>query len=319
VIPCARIDFLQQTLLSLANQTRKNFTVYIGDDATPADVESIVNRFKQEVDIHYYRFSEKLGNSDLVAQWERCVQLTRGEPWIWLFSDDDVADAECVESFYKTIEQFGTRYAVMRFNSVVIDTEGKVKRICAPYPLIEHPMAFAYHRLMFDRQSFAQNYVFLRDAYERSGGFVKFPAAWGSDDASWIEFAGEAGILAIEGPLVRWRMSGINVSRPSRETKRKKNEASIMFLSWLRTKFANTRLDRVELDSSVLMEASKRWLVQRFVQDSAGKLYWDFLHWARQMHGLYQDGLSNGVKRMLKVQLKIVWNNLRKRWREGSG
>jgi glycosyltransferase involved in cell wall biosynthesis len=303
---------LEQTLCSFANQTCKDFTIYIGDDATPADVEGIVDKFKEEIDIRYFRFPKRLGNSDLVAHWERCVQLARSERWIWLFSDDDVADAECVESFYKTIEEFGTTYSVLRFNSVVIGSDGKVKRICPPHPRVEHPMLFAYHRLMSDRYSYAQDHIFLRDAYETHGGFVTFPAAWGTDDASWIEFAGESGIFTVQGPLVRWRMSSISGSSPRLETRRKKIEANILFLKWLEQKFSQTRVDRLELDARVLIEVSKRWLVSQFVQQSARRLYWDFPHWVREMDGLYHDGLWNNVKRIIKVEAKILWRMLRR-------
>ena len=43
------------------------------------------------------------GGHDLVAQWNRCIQLTQNEPWLWLFSDDDIMGPRCVEYFFNTI------------------------------------------------------------------------------------------------------------------------------------------------------------------------------------------------------------------------
>ena len=46
-----------------------------------------------------------MGKKDLIAQWERCIQLSNDEPWIWVFSDDDIADSGCVDAFYSIIDK----------------------------------------------------------------------------------------------------------------------------------------------------------------------------------------------------------------------
>lgn len=85
VIPAYKIDFFDSVLKSLANQTNKNFTIYVGIDASKSDFESIIDRYSNSLDIVFKRFEENLGGKDLVAQWTRCIELTHGEPWIWLF------------------------------------------------------------------------------------------------------------------------------------------------------------------------------------------------------------------------------------------
>ena len=90
VIPAYKATFLPAALDSIAAQTCQNFTLYIGDDNSPHNLENIVNRYKDEINLVYHRFDANLGGNDLVAQWERCISLTQGEPYIWLFSDDDV-------------------------------------------------------------------------------------------------------------------------------------------------------------------------------------------------------------------------------------
>lgn len=42
-----------------------------------------------------------MGSKSLTKQWERSIDLST-EEWIWLFSDDDIVDADCVDNFYKT-------------------------------------------------------------------------------------------------------------------------------------------------------------------------------------------------------------------------
>ena len=52
--------------------------------------------------------------------------------------------------------------------------------------------------------SAACEYVFSRDIYRKAGGFVKFPLAWCSDDATWTKFADCAGesLLCLESSFV---------------------------------------------------------------------------------------------------------------------
>ena len=53
IIPAYKENFLFETLQSLANQTNKDFNVYVGDDCSPYDLQSIVSRFEDRLDIHY--------------------------------------------------------------------------------------------------------------------------------------------------------------------------------------------------------------------------------------------------------------------------
>lgn len=121
VIPAYKEAYFHQALQSLANQTSKNFTVYIGDDASPFDLKSIADHFSQDLNISYTKFEKNTGARNLVNQWKRCIALSKNEKWLWLFSDDDIADPSCVENFYKILDQNQDRFDVYRFNTCVID------------------------------------------------------------------------------------------------------------------------------------------------------------------------------------------------------
>lgn len=97
VIPAYKGRFLKETLDSIAVQAHKDeFVLYIGDDASPERLDKIVESYQNKVNLVYHRFSENMGGKDLVAHWERCIQLS-AEPFIWLFSDDDLMPADGVE------------------------------------------------------------------------------------------------------------------------------------------------------------------------------------------------------------------------------
>src|SRR5687768_6055275 len=104
IIPAYKKQFLEKALESIARQSEKKYRVYIGDDNSPQDLKSVVDKFSSSVDINYHRYPTNLGRSNLVAHWERCIELSTNEPWLWLFSDDDMMSDNCVGEFYRALE-----------------------------------------------------------------------------------------------------------------------------------------------------------------------------------------------------------------------
>jgi len=80
IIPAYKEPFLYEALESLARQDDLRFKVYVGDDASPANLKEIVDQFTDRLDISYHRFSENLGGTSLAQQWNRCVRMS-AEPW----------------------------------------------------------------------------------------------------------------------------------------------------------------------------------------------------------------------------------------------
>ena len=198
VIPAYKGRFLKETLDSIAVQAHKDeFVLYIGDDASPERLDKIVESYQNKVNLVYHRFSENMGGKDLVAHWERCIQLS-AEPFIWLFSDDDLMPADGVERVMEALSRpHHQRGYFFRFPLAVID--GENKRIRANRPLEEGSVSC--YRLLLDKlqgkiDSAAVEYVFSREIWQSAGGFVHFPMAWCSDDATWAAFARHAGCEA---------------------------------------------------------------------------------------------------------------------------
>ncbi|HUX56314.1 MAG TPA: glycosyltransferase family 2 protein [Bacteroidales bacterium] len=232
VIPAYKEDFLWETLESVARQTCTDFRLYVGDDTGSGRLEQIVNSFNERIDIVYRKFDENIGLSDLAAQWERCIKLTTGEEYIWLFSDDDLMPDEGVALFYKKVDE-EIKYDLYRFNIRQIDSKGIFISERTDHPEIESSENFIYRRLKGETLSAACEYIFSRKAFDKAGGFVNFPLAWYSDDASWYLFSHDSGIFTITGDPVLWRLSQTNISNPEWE-RRKKYKATLMFHSWLK-------------------------------------------------------------------------------------
>jgi len=263
VIPAYKGRFLRQSLKSIAEQTDKRFTVYVGDDASPDNIKQICDDFTDRIDLVYTRFDENLGHKSLVAQWNRCIEKS-SEHWIWLFCDDDVMEPGCVEMFYKTIDQAKDQFRVLRFNTLNISDKDEITRVNPTHPLTESGIQFIYSRLKGERSSYVSEYIFSRKAYMENKGMVDFPIAWCSDDASWLVFSGNQGILTIQGAKVLWRLGVYNISGPGPKYQVLRIEAAFKFINWLENfiKINGTGDSTITLDT--LNELAKSWFLQQF-------------------------------------------------------
>lgn len=211
VIPAYKPTFLRDVLDSIANQTSRHFHLYIGDDAGPEKIADIVSEFSSKLPITYRRFEKNLGSESLVKHWKRCISMG-SEPWVWLFSDDDLMEPDCVEKFLLELKVTEGRHDLYRFNTFSINGDGHVLSENPSHRQNEAGADFLVARLQGGRTSTAQELVFSRTAWESVGGFPDFPLAWASDDAFIAILGSRKPIRVIPGPRVRWRISGRNIS-----------------------------------------------------------------------------------------------------------
>jgi len=244
VIPAYKTKYFDAALASIAAQTNKNFKVYVGDDGSKEDIKSITDKYAGKINIQYHRFANNLGGHDLVKQWNRSVDLA-SEEWIWLFSDDDILAPGCVQGFFDALDKTKSWHNVYRFNIEMIDADDRVICVKDPHPVTETGYEFLQRRLQSKSLSAAVEYIFRKDVFEQNAGFVNFPLAFCSDDASWIEFAGDKSIYTISQEKVYWRSSNINISS-SKGLQQQKVEALLNYCQWVISKFKATPLNMLE-------------------------------------------------------------------------
>ncbi len=241
VIPAYKSTFLSAALDSIASQTCKDFTLYIGDDCSPNNIGEIVDRYRDKINLVYKRFDSNLGGRDLVAQWERCIDMTQDEPWLWLFSDDDVMERNCVEEFYKEVNEKSMYY---HFDVRKIDTAGKVIRELPKYPKRISAKEFLDMKTDGRLSSFVVEFIFNKDFFLSAGRFVNFDLAWGSDYITILKLAGKNdGIVTIPKAKVNWRASDENISpNKSPEILKRKMMSVVDNLKWIKM-FVTEQLD----------------------------------------------------------------------------
>lgn len=233
IIPAYKAKFLSAALDSIAAQTCQDFTLYIGDDCSPYNLEDIVNQYRDNIKLVYHRFETNLGGKDLVAQWERCIAMTQGEPYLWLFSDDDIMEPKCVEAFFSALDETNSYYHLYHFDVKKIDEKGNVLSIPKAYDKVVNSFSYYKEKLIGSYMSLVVENIFSRDIYDRCGGFENFDLAWGSDTATWSIFSKERGMYTISGPYVLWRSSSENISPDfSPAIVERKAKALVEFFKW---------------------------------------------------------------------------------------
>lgn len=252
VIPAYKAEYLAYTLESILNQSNKDFTLYIGDDRSPYNLFDIVEKFSGKINLVYHRFESNMGSFDLIGQWERCIELTKNEEWIWLFSDDDIMQPNCIERFFATLQKTNSQYDLYRFNTNRIDHLNNTIGQATNNPPWESSADFLNRKLSRQTNSYAVEYIFNRKVYENNKGFVKFPSAWASDDATWALFGRQNGIYTIPNSFIKWRCSGQNLSgKHDPKLSHQKLDAVIQFVNWCNQNFSHEVSDKVLLNWSL--------------------------------------------------------------------
>lgn len=291
IIPAYKITYFDTALNSLAKQTCRDFNVYVGDDCSPANLKKVVDRYQELLPIFYTRFDNNIGSKNIVKQWERCVALSQNEKWIWLFSDDDVADLTCVENFYKTTNLNNDRFDVYRFNTVVIGEEGEVIRHRAQGPVNESSEEMAYFLLMDQRGNSMQDHIFSRQVYQESGGFVFTDYAQGADWATSILFSSKKGISIIPDSKLYWRLSSSNISGSALSQRSKMFSGHLQFISWILKHFKYLKTSHSSITYCMIRNSARFNLINVIIHHYRGltkENLWKFIPYMRkELHSSY--------------------------------
>ena len=209
VLPAYKSQFLKESIDSILAQSYKDFELIIVDDASPDDIGGVVSLY-DDARIRYYRNEENIGGTNLVAQWNHSIEYANGD-WIILATDDDIYENAFLETADKLLGKYPDvdifRGRISSFNSSSPETIRDAE-VCMPEIASFEEFAYSkFHCLMGG----IPQYVFRRKALMKMGGFVEFPKAWGSDNATALLLA-QKGIVCSGEHLVRFRFSEQNIS-----------------------------------------------------------------------------------------------------------
>lgn len=244
VIPYYKINYFEETLKSLSNQTDKRFKVYIGDDNSCDNPLEIIKKYSSNLNIKYEKFNNNLGSISLVKQWNRCLGLLGNETWVMILGDDDVVSNNMVEGFYANYEKIKNRTAVVRFATYKIDDASNIYSKLYTHPEIENSINIIAHK----KRSSLSEYVFRRDKIDVIK-FKDFPLAWYSDLLSVLEFSDFGPIFSINSAHLKIRISENSISGKN-DNLVQKEEAKFLFYKYILEK-ANHKID---INTRILLE-----------------------------------------------------------------
>ena len=231
VLPAYKATFLREAIDSILNQTYKDFELIIVNDASPEDLTSIVNSYQDER-IQYYVNEKNVGGTDLVAQWNHCITYAIGE-YLILASDDDVYHPDYLEKMDVLVDKY-PKVNIFRPRVEYIDSNSNLIKMIDPHG---RDMSQLEYTLLLRRNEISSGipfYIFRRSLLMNMGGFINFPLAWFSDDATAIRLSKD-GIVLHDDVLFSFRMSGVNISstRSNYTSLLKKLSATDSFYNWL--------------------------------------------------------------------------------------
>ncbi len=317
IVPAYKARFLVKTLASIARQHSTNTRLYIFDDASPEPIETITREALATCPIpwSYVRFEQNVGGRSLCEHYDRCIREIT-EDWVWVFSDDDVMEPGCVESFFASLPPNGTRHEVYCFDSVEIDSEDRIISIHPPLAEWESWKQHTY--LVFRGCRFVpqQAVVFSRASFQKLGGFVPFPLAWGSDFATVIVLAAETGIKRIAGAKVRFRSSGENISTTNDSRRSaQKLQALMQLIAWLFRQLEKSGDANFPLADETIRKLSTLWFKRQLVALHIWYSPKECIQIARFLQNTCGESYGKSLLRMLALNLGMVWHTIRIRIR----
>lgn len=227
VLPAYKGKYLRESIGSILAQDYTDFELIVVDDCSPDPIRDIVVDYADKR-VSYYRNELNIGGKDLVAQWNHCLEYAKGD-YVILATDDDLYEPNFLSSFIPLIEKYPD-VNLFRSRILQVDSQNEIKYIDRCYKEYLSSIEFRYHMLHGMKGGIPQ-YIFKRSALVEKGGFVNFPKAWASDDATALMMS-DRGVVNSQEHLVRFRWSDINISGDSKYGL-EKFMARLQFSRWL--------------------------------------------------------------------------------------
>jgi glycosyltransferase involved in cell wall biosynthesis len=208
-IPAYKSKFLKECIESIITQTYKNFELIIVNDASPEDIDSIVNEFKDER-IRYYKNDKNFGAENVVDNWNKCLSFATGEYFV-LMGDDDKMESIYLEEFTKLINKY-PNLNVYHCRSYIIDEKSEKVLLTQSWPEYESVYENIWHRINGYRNQYISDFVYQTRSLIEQGGFYKLPLAWASDDISAYIAMRDKGIAHTNKPIFNYRKHNLTIS-----------------------------------------------------------------------------------------------------------
>lgn len=227
LVPVIKGKFLNFTIESVLKQTFSDWEMIVYNDFSSDNIDVIIEKYKDKR-VQYSKGNKNIGSEDPSKVWNLMLKKARGK-YIVLLGDDDYIS----ENYLEEINHLTLNYpeiSIFRTKLKRVDESGKIIFENENLPLFETWDQAFYARTVEKRTQSTSEFVLERKSLEKIGGYVNFPRACGSDDATYLLLMKEKGIASTNKAVAYWRKSNLNISdNDSQEV----NEYKIKFiLEW---------------------------------------------------------------------------------------
>lgn len=306
LLPAYKSMFLSQALESVKNQTYKNFKCIVSDDCSPEDLKCIFDECVGSDSRFVYRRNElNMGRKSLVSHWNLLVNLCDTE-YLIMASDDDIYEPifleqiDCLTIKYPDVNLFRGRAKRINKNNELLEKDIFIDEYQSK---IEFIYSFCFHKLI----QCVAHYVFKTKKLQEENGFIDFPLAWCSDNATAISMS-DNGVCHTPSFVFSFRRSNVNIS--SMENLPyflEKTRARYLYLIFFEETVKKLTIDPTNPYEKLLYSTINSFLYKNVFIDNIYKgalrsSYKDMMKYFKYLNHLHcYSGLFN------KVQFYLTW------------
>lgn len=230
LVPAYKSPFLAECIDSILAQTYKHFELFIVNDASPYDIDSIVNSYS-DPRIKYYKNEKGYGAERLVDNWNHCLEYATGE-YVMCMGDDDKLLPSCLEDYVSFIS-LHPDLNVYHSRTLYIDHRSEEKEVQAVRPIEETVYSSIWHRFSGYYRFSIGEYLFNTKQLRDNKGFYYTPMAWAADDLTVWNLSVTSNIGNIPTPGFMFRDSSLSISGNASGC-REKIQALLMLKKWIK-------------------------------------------------------------------------------------
>lgn len=240
LLPAYKARFFQLALECIRKQSYSDFNCIVSDDCSPEDLKTIFDSVcGGDSRFTYRRNSKNLGAESLVSHWNLLLNEC-SSPYFIMASDDDIFHVD----FLATLNALTEKYpdvSMIRSRTQKIDSVGKILQLEGEFQEYNDGIDFYKQFFCSGYIPCIANILFKTNLLKKMGGFIDFPLAIGSDDATTLCLS-KYGVVNTKDILFSFRVSGINLSdfrNLNPKILAKKMKAINLFSEWISEDFAN--------------------------------------------------------------------------------
>ena len=230
-IPAYKKTFLKEAIESALYQDYKNIEVIIVNDKSPYNLKEVIELFHDNR-IQYYENEQNLGRHNPVNNWNRCVELAKGE-FFTLLCDDDKLMPNFVSELLKLAERYQECNVFHARRIIKNELTGEISED-EIWPEWED----AYDLYKNKRWHTISEFLYRTERVKKCK-YISLPMAWGSDDVSIINFAAQGGITSSKECLAVFRFNDEHISKENTHMV-EKAKARIKEAMWFSNFFTQT-------------------------------------------------------------------------------